>query len=232
MKTALLAPICLLLVNLNLLFIKKNDKIRFILFISALLCVLSSQVVLTSKTSAFYDDTNYCPSADSISPCQCNSYPTSRGNNIHLDCGWTHLGDSKFSEVLQLIWENNGWNKLGSIVAFSCSLTKIPDEITRFRSLGKIELYNNRITSIESGAFDFSSAPYRVEIDLTNNDITFIDTGAFNFGASTKIIDINFRSNEIATVSPNSFQGKYSQDLLNALHFHFNNERFCLEKKT
>ena len=232
MKTALLVPIFFLLVNLNLQLIQKRQ--RTIYFFSNLLCVFSSQVVFfTATTSAFWQDTNYCPSADSILPCQCISYPTSHGDKISLVCSMVNdnLDDSKFSEILQAFVDSSAWNELVDISAYGNSLiTKIPLEISRFPSLSRIVLSNNKITSIQSGAFDLSSAPSppsSVEIDLSNNEITSIDTGAFNFGASTNNINLNFDSNQIATISPDPFQGEYRQDLLSHIKMSLI-MRFCL----
>jgi len=140
MKTALLAPICLLLVNLNLLIIK-NNYTTYDLFYSFLLCVLSSQVVLTAKTSAYLDN---CPPAGSILPCTCYS---SR-DEYYLYCSDRGMNDSKLSEILQFLLENKISNKLFGLYADVNSLTRIPEEISQLESLSHILLDHNQITSI------------------------------------------------------------------------------------
>ena len=55
---------------------------------------------------------------------------------------------------------------------------RIPKQLTQFAMLNNIALDNNRITTIETGAFNFSSE-ILTRLALNNNPITAIQEGAF-----------------------------------------------------
>ena len=114
-------------------------------------------------------------------------------------------------------------------VSQSSSLTKVPDQISKFNAVQRIGLSSNQITSIPSGALSSSAPSFYIQlwpnqitvissksfnfpnaisvtIYLSVNRITSIPSGAFSYPSGTKA-DIWLSSNQIISISPDAFSG-------------------------
>ena len=115
-----------------------------------------------------------CPPAASISPCVCRD----NGDDVtvFLNCYNQDLDDAKVSQILQTFL-TGGVSPLGRLDLFYNQMTKVPVEIPQFPQLDLVYLYQNKIDSVKSGAFNFAKSLRR--LDLFNNQITTIESGAF-----------------------------------------------------
>lgn len=124
-----------------------------------------------------------CPNRITIAPCTCNLNDGTYGRTVELHCFNMKLGDSKISEILATFNSTPNVPPLSKLDLSLNSLTRVPKEILLFSSLAYVFLYANKIRTVHSGAFKFSSRLR--EISLANNQLTNIEPEAFE-GIITK----------------------------------------------
>ena len=118
-----------------------------------------------------------CPPPGKISPCSCSDLGN-EGLVVQLNCVASNLDDSRASEILNTMIS---WPRVSPLRLLDFSrnlLTRIPKQLTQFDMLNSIALDNNQISTIESGAFNFSSETL-TRLSLSSNPITTIQEGAF-----------------------------------------------------
>ena len=120
-----------------------------------------------------------CPTVLRILPCQCSEDPFEGGGTSQLRCYRLNVEDETLSDVLDVFLTTPLLSPLTRLDAFRKRLTKIPEQLPRFPRLNSVQLYNN--------------------------DIHHIPSGAFNFNANMFIL--NLRDNQLATIEPGAFQG-------------------------
>ena len=121
-----------------------------------------------------------------------NSYPCHCSDNMNetvsLKCnGISHSSDSDAAEMLSDFLSMSNMSSLSGILFTGGELTKVPEEIRLFEMLEHVHLENNRIRSIQSGAFKFSK--HFKGLWLDHNQIQRIGPGAFEgkFGIDYKV---------------------------------------------
>lgn len=124
-----------------------------------------------------------CPTALRILPCQCSEDPFGGGGTSQLHCYRRNVEDQTLSDILDVFLTTPLLSPLTRLDAFRKRLTKIPEQLTRFPRLDSVQLDNNDIHHISSGAFNF-------KVDM------FI---------------LNLHGNQLATIEPGAFQGIHAQ---------------------
>ena len=144
--------------------------------LSSCYCFTSLLLLLSSS---LVDAEVVCPPAADYAPCQCSDYFLKPGK-ILLTCKILKLGDSKISDILDAFLKTPGVSPVGCLELSSNQLTRVPSQMKLFDQLEWVELYNNNITFIESGAFNFPNASDPLQyLDLTYNKMTTIAPGTF-----------------------------------------------------
>ena len=117
-----------------------------------------------------------CPPSTNYSPCNCTA--NTLNATIRLDCSHKNLTDSKTSQILRSFISVRGMAKQLEELNFSYNrLTKVPDKIRQFHHARLIDLSNNKIRSIQSGAFKMLSN-HSSRISLDSNRIASIEPRA------------------------------------------------------
>ena len=94
-----------------------------------------------------------------------------------------------------------------SISAENNNLTVFPNQISQFKKLKNLNLSNNQITNIPSGAFNMTSTgtTSKITLDLRRNQIEMIPSGAFNITSQIGSVSIYLQENQIAIIEPGAF---------------------------
>ena len=131
--------------------------------------------VLIKKNGVVY------PPNEQYAPCECLENSLSPAT-IGLNCADRKANDSRISDVLDYFLASPDISPLGQLrlnngLDKSSQLTRVPRQIKFFPQLNYVSLAINKITSIESGAFNFTAT--LLVLDLQRNEITTIAPGAF-----------------------------------------------------
>ena len=114
------------------------------------------------------------------------------------------MNDLQMSNVLNAFL-SPGISPVVYLSAYNNLLTKIPNQITNFTQLNQVQLYQNQITAIPTGAFNFlqSSSSY-FNLNLFQNKISSVQTGAFIFppNLSYLSIQISLNNNQLTAMIP------------------------------
>jgi hypothetical protein len=129
-----------------------------------------------------------CPTIVRILPCQCTEDPFGGGGTTQLRCYRLNVEDETISGVLDVYLTTPLLSPLSRLDAFRKRLTKVPDQLPRFPRLNSVQLHRNNIHHIPSGAFNFNSDLFI--LNLSFNELTTIESGAFQ-GDETKLIALN-----------------------------------------
>jgi len=106
-----------------------------------------------------------------------------------LNCQSQDLDDDRMSRILTIFLSSEMNRNLRQRIYLPFNrLTQIFKEISLFRRLQKVNLYNNRITSIRSAYIDSSSSSAStsrlIRLDFRSNRLSHIEAGAFQGNAS------------------------------------------------
>jgi len=150
---------------------------------------------------------NKCPDYTSISPCYCrNTFIYLEG--IDVVCRSRGLNDSQISRILDAFLVP-GLSPVYEIDMTSNQLTKVPNQISKFPILRKLQLTDNKITEIPyEGGKPFLSNNVTnnlLVIDLSWNQITRIPPGLFEFPSASTVY-IYLSQNKISSISLNAFK--------------------------
>ena len=97
------------------------------------------------------------------------------GITEECDC-FLRYTDETVDRVLEWVFISSG-NTLEELkIADMAEMTKVPHRISSFKSLTKLKMYNNNISTIKTGDLSFN-APVLL-LDITKNNITQIEPGA------------------------------------------------------
>ena len=133
--------------------------------------------VLSAIETAAYGGA-VCPPPDSYAPCSCIiDYSEENSDVIQLNCVSKNLTDSEISGILDIFLATPGVSPLGRLDLEYNQLTRIPNQIQFFPQLVWINLQDNKIESIVSGAFNFISTVEYLSLNL--NPLATISPGAF-----------------------------------------------------
>lgn len=154
----------------------------------ALLCASSMLVQVADAAT--------CPAENVVAPCTCGLL----GNDgVSLNCNNKGLTDARIDLILEVFAKDLTMGPLGQIdLSLNPLLTRVPSLIQTFTELGSnVELQQNGITSIESGAFNFlkHSNPIR-NLYLDRNKLTTIAPNAFK----GFLLHLKIESDSISTV--------------------------------
>jgi len=118
-----------------------------------------------------------CPTVVRILPCQCTEDTYGGGGPTQLRCYRLNVEDQTISDVLDVYLTTPLLSPLSRLDAFRKRLTKIPEQLPRFPRLNSVQLHRNNIHHIPSGAFNFNSDLFI--LNLSFNELTIIESGAF-----------------------------------------------------
>jgi len=130
-----------------------------------------------------------CPPTTSYTPCKCIESPA---NYISINCFGLGLNDSRMREILTSFLTTPGVNSVAYLYLQSNKLTYVPREIKFFTQATDVELYNNNISSIESGVFNFSGPLPLSRLELSTIQLTTIAPGAFKGFFKKFVVCFNF----------------------------------------
>lgn len=122
-----------------------------------------------------------CPDPVTYSPCECSEYtgPNSFAMiTSTLDCSNRNLNDSMLNDILNVFTLNPLISQVNFLILYSNQLTRVPAQIAQLRWLTFVNLSDNKIQLVETGAFNFASNKLNL-IDLSANKITTIQADAF-----------------------------------------------------
>ena len=122
-----------------------------------------------------------CPPDDAIAPCNCaesSYYP----GNIYLDCYYSNLNDSQTGEILDGYLTTSGVSPLVYLNLQYNRLTRVPSQVKSCTQLVDLYFDANLITSVESGAFNFT-------------------------GSSNSLRNLYLFGNQLTTIAPDAFEG-------------------------
>ena len=105
----------------------------------------------------------FCP-AD-IAPCQCNNQGD---GTIAINCGATEISQERASAVLDLFLQP-GLSPVSAIDLQYNGFTTIPLQIARFTQLRSLNLQQQAIRTIPSGAFPASLTFLEIHLNLINS---------------------------------------------------------------
>ena len=98
-----------------------------------------------------------------------------------------NLNDSTVGNILDSFVNKSGTvSPIGELRLESNDLTSIPQQITFFKQLSSVQLYNNNITEVPEGIFNFAVTPIRLVLYL--NQIKTIAPYAFRSNTISKLI--------------------------------------------
>ena len=127
--------------------------------------------------SSLLVDATVCPPVEAILPCICSQWtPTT----TYLFCNSRGLIDSQVSDILDAYLNTPNVSQVGDLRLGINNLTRVPVQVKSFNQLQNAYLFDNSITSIESGAFNASDAANPLKyLSLIENQLTTIAPGAF-----------------------------------------------------
>ena len=97
-----------------------------------------------------------------------------------------NLNDSTVGNILDSFVNKSGTvSPIGELRLESNDLTRIPQQITFFKQLSSVQLYNNNITEVPEGIFNFAVTPIRLVLYL--NQIKTIAPYAFRSNTISKL---------------------------------------------
>lgn len=132
-------------------------------FFMAMTSIVSSQVI--------------CPPAEVIKSCTCVDRGLGDGT-IHLSCHATRLSDEQMKPILDAFLSPNV-NPLSRADLEDNNLVEVPYQLKMFTQLNYLQLFSNRLTSIPSGAFNFTSKLQTLFL-FNNSPLASIEPGAFH----------------------------------------------------
>ena len=116
-----------------------------------------------------------CPTKVNYSPCDCYEYSS---NTIWINCRGQNLTNSRVSGILNVFLTSPGVSPVGKLSLQNNKLTRVPNQIKLFPQLVEVWLSDNKITSIQSGAFNFTTTTVEWLV-LSDNPVATIAPGAF-----------------------------------------------------
>ena len=116
-----------------------------------------------------------CSSSSLIEPCQCWLY--SEIGKVSLFCTGRSLNDNEASRILGVFLNDSYVSVLGKVSLSRNQLTQVPGQLPLFPQLDHADLGYNAITSIQSGAFNFTKKLHK--LSLRNKSLSNIEAGAF-----------------------------------------------------
>ena len=124
--------------------------------------------------SGFTSGQIMCPEPVDLLPCTCTG--NGEGNGV-LECDEKNLNDDLASQILDLFTTSP--TLLNSVNMRRNQLTRVPSQLSLFTqlNLNDVDLSNNKITIIRSGAFNFTQT--LCQLMLSSNLISAIEPGAF-----------------------------------------------------
>jgi len=137
-----------------------------------------SSLLLILFVCVYVQSTIICPAFEIYSPCTCTERPISP-DTIEIDCVYRFLSDSRMNEIMDALLTTPGISPVSILFLSNNLLTRVPDQIRFFPRLTTANLDYNKLTSIDNGAFNFT----------------------------TKLSYLNIFGNQIATIAPGAFQG-------------------------
>ena len=144
-----------------------------------------------------------CPPAAVLGKFTCKE---SRYNKSGIDIfGDKVVNDDSVDEVLQALLEPGISPTFTFDVGSKNNLTQVPPSLSKLPELRMIQMRDNQITSIPSGAFQ-SSSQTLITIILRKNKISFIEPGAFDY-PNAESIQLDLKNNNISTIPAGVFEG-------------------------
>ena len=99
-----------------------------------------------------------CPPKADYEPCECGDYTAGADGSISLYCDNQNLGDSKISDILdRFLMKKGEISPLGDLQLRANQLSRVPKQIQHFKRLDNVNLASNKITTVESGDFNFNA---------------------------------------------------------------------------
>ena len=119
------------------------------------------------------------PDITSYFPCSCTPDLSIDDNDPHITliCDKLNLTDSKMSDILDAFLTTPNVSKILRLALPGNNLTRVPDQIRLFTRLIYVDLEDNHIQTIHSGAFVSHLDQHYVFLD--NNKISHLEPDAF-----------------------------------------------------
>ena len=125
-----------------------------------------------------------CPSSSKLAPCTCTGNGLGMGL---LDCSNKNLEDEFVGQVMDAFISPKSLTLLYKIDLSGNKLLRVPNQISDLPQLTYVDLRNNQITIIKTGAFNFAKTLN--QLILCNNRISVIEADAF-LGNIDSFLDI------------------------------------------
>ena len=132
-----------------------------------------------------------CPAPEDYAPCTCNENTlTNNPGTIYLDCynkPSLNLTDARASEILDAFLTTSGVTPLGAIDMWNNLLTVVPAQIPLFPQVNYVDVGQNVIPIIKSGAFNFVKT--LTFLYISDCQVNTIEPGAFGgkYGNGSRI---------------------------------------------
>ena len=157
-------------------------------------------------------DIGVCPPAAKLEPCKCHVFGSGETNEgtLWFECDELYLGDEKISQVLDAFISTPGVSPLRELYLYKNNLTRIPDQIRHFTELDRVTLESNEIKTIEKGSLNFTRTLGLFK--LNDNKMITIESGAFdgttvqNYSDFVNYINLNLK---ILSTDINYGEGSY-----------------------
>ena len=128
-----------------------------------------------------------CPEPSDYLPCECIADDESNESLIKIDCSSQNINDAKASNILNAFLSNpEVISPLLSVDLQQNQLTAVPDQLRLFEKLVRVNLNQNRISTVKTGSFVF--VPRNHQEDRSR-------------------MDVYLNENQISTIEPDAFQG-------------------------
>ena len=144
-----------------------------------------------------------CPPAVDLKGCLC--IKALKDNFINIVCRKVKLDDLSIDNLLKALSEPGIGPTFTFDVGSKNNLTQVPPSLSKLPELRMIQMRDNQITSIPSGAFQ-SSSQTLITIILRKNKISFIEPGAFDY-PNAESIQLDLKNNNISTIPAGVFEG-------------------------
>ena len=122
-----------------------------------------------------------CPAPEDYAPCTCNNNTlTNNPGTIYLDCfnkPSLNLTDARASEILNAFLTTPGVTPLGAIDMWNNLLTVVPSQIPLFPEVNYVDVGQNVIPLIKTGAFNFVKT--LTFLYISDCQLNTIEPGAF-----------------------------------------------------
>jgi Leucine-rich repeat (LRR) protein len=128
----------------------------------------SADMSLTSSVCLWFGE---------VLPCKCTPNYDPDGALVGLNCRNSSLTDSSVNEILDALLAKPNSTSLSHLYLSENNLTRVPDQVKLFAQLKSVDLSDNRIAAIQSGAFE--SHQQQMMIFLNGNHINRIEPEAF-----------------------------------------------------